>query len=127
MNRVAYLTSTNNVLSTNKLNRNKFILTTCKEQVYDPKLVFYFPKNFFLIEAVNKKIGDYLASGIMSHLIDRYVDQRFWNVKPESKGPQKLSFAHIEGAFMLWSLMLVISGLVLVLELSINFFKKSYQ
>lgn len=61
-------------------------------------------------------IGDYFASGIMSQLIDRYVDLRYWNMKPDNKVPQKLSFSHLEGAFMLWIVMLVISCLVLVFE-----------
>lgn len=124
--RTAYLSSMMNVVSINKKNRNKFALTTCPEIIWNAKLVFYYQKDFYLIDTINRKMSAYAASGILSLIVNRYVDLQYFIVKPEHKGPQKLSFTHLEGAFMLWIIMIAISFVSFLTELLINRINRSY-
>jgi hypothetical protein len=60
--------------------------TICKEHILTVNVVMYLRKNFFLLDEFNEKLGKLLSSGIVSHIINRYVDLRYWNVKKTDKG-----------------------------------------
>lgn len=123
-NRVAFINAMNDVIFFNKMTKMRFTQKTCREHIWDAKYVIYFPKNFYLIDAVDKKISGYLSSGIINHFISRYVDLRYWKVKPEQRGPQKLRLAHLEGAFILWFAMVVVSCVSFSIELAMNYFNQ---
>jgi hypothetical protein len=60
--------------------------TICKEHILTINIVMYFRKNFFLIDAFNEKLSLFLSSGIVSHIIDKYVETKYWNVKRTESG-----------------------------------------
>lgn len=118
--RLAFATTMTNVIDANKRHKDSFSHKVCKEYLLTISIVMYFSKDFYLVETINKKIGQFISSGIMSHLINRYVDMKYWNVKTLDSGPQKLSYEHLEGAFVLWMLFLMLSLVVFLLELLIR-------
>jgi hypothetical protein len=85
----------------------------------------YFHKDFYLAKAINDQISLILSSGIMSHIIEKYVDMQYWNVKTAEKGPQKLSIEHLQGAFNLLAILSLLSALVFILEVLLKW--KIYQ
>lgn len=85
--------------------RESFAHAVCKEEVYTVNLVMYFPKNFYLIQPINKKIRILISSGVMNHIINKYIDMKYLvyaNAKAMKKGPQKLTFKHLDGIFTMW-------------------------
>lgn len=120
LSRVAYVRSQVDVILANKMNKGLFVHRALKENIWNAKFVMYFPKNFYLTEAINKKISLYLSSGILAHFIDRYIDLRYFNMKEESNGPTKICLAHMKGAFILWIILIGFSSFVFILELFVR-------
>lgn len=119
LNRVGFLSSMTNVIHANMRNKNSFAHVVCREHLFTVNVVMYFPKDFYLLKAVNKCIGRLLSSGIMSHIINKYVDLRYWNVKEPSTGPQVLNFRHLRGAFVLWAALCFFSTFAFIIELMV--------
>lgn len=118
---MAFKTSMTNVVASHQIHKN-ITHIVCKEHLYTVYVVMYYPKNFYLIETIDKKIGQFLASGIVSRLIDKYVDMRFWNMKKEQSDPHRLTFNHLRGAFTLWIGLCAVSAIVLLVEVLIKLF-----
>lgn len=116
LERTAFIDAIQAIVHANMKHRNEFVHKVCKEEVWNAMIVVYYQKNFYLVETINRKIEIFLSSGIVNHIIGRYVDMRFWNVKPVEKGPSQLSFQHLKGAFSLWAILLAIASFVFSLE-----------
>jgi hypothetical protein len=118
MTRFAFIASMTDIIDANK--KNKFTHAVCKESIFNVNVVMYFPRDFYLVESINRKISSFLSSGVMSHLIGKYVDLRYWNVKSVEKGPQKLTIEHLRGAFNLWMIFSAISILTFAVEIFVK-------
>lgn len=108
-----------NVIHANMRNQKSFAHTVCKEVIHLVSVVMYFPRDFYLVDAIDKKISLFLASGIMSHLIEKYVDMRYWNVKLIREGAKELKIQHLRGAFILWAVLNFCSTIIFIMEVSI--------
>lgn len=108
------------MIDANMRHKTKFSHLVCKEIAYTGNIVMYFSKNFYLIDAINKKLSEFQASGIISHLIDNYIDRRYWSSKKEKSFPSQLSVQHLKGAFELWLILCSFATAALLLELLIN-------
>lgn len=106
-----------NVIYSNMQHKHSFTQKVCKEYIWTDNMVMFFPKNFYLIEAINDRVSKFIDSGVMSHLVGKYVDLRYWHVKAFKNGPQKLKFEHLAGAFWLLLALLLMSVNVLVIEI----------
>lgn len=115
------MTSMTNVIHANMLNKNVFAHKVCNEYVVTKSIVMYFPKDFYLIDAINKKLSQFISSGIIKLLIDKYIDMRYWKVKKTQSGPRPLKFQHLRGGFTLWGFLCFLSSIVLLLEICNNF------
>lgn len=87
-------------------------------------IVLYFPKNFFLIEAINNEIGFIKSSGLIDFWINKYADHRFLNYKEQKKGPQKLSLKHLSGTFVVFLTGCLASAVAFVMENLIKLVEK---
>lgn len=125
--RVAFISSMTDIIYSNMQHKKKFIHKVCKEPVLTVSIVIYFSKNFYLVGAINRKLSSLLASGIISHIIGKYVDLRFYNVKTEIKGREMLSMKHLQGVFELWIILCLISSSIFLLELCIDASKRSLK
>jgi hypothetical protein len=117
---VGYLATMTDILNANKVNKNRFSHTVCKDPVLTNNIVIQFPKQFYLAETINRKISSFLASGIMSYWINTYVEKEYWDVKGANTGPQQLTIEHLLGSFYLWMICCSISLLNFMIEIFIG-------
>ena len=114
--RIAFSSFAIDVIDANMRNKKNFSHIVCQEMVFNRDIVMYFRKNFYLAEAINKKLGEFLAAGIIQHIIDKYIDEKYWKVKPVNKGPMKITLNHLRAVFMLWVIFVLISIMIFTLE-----------
>jgi hypothetical protein len=112
----AFMTSLTDVLYRNQQTHKEFVLQICKEQLMTVNIVMYFPKNSFLRDAFNKKLGELLTAGIVQYWVQKFADPRFLNVLTASSTQQKLSIEKLSGVFNIWLIGLVISLSVFLIE-----------
>lgn len=99
--------------------RKSFAHAVCKEEVYTVNLVMYFPKNFYLIQPINKKIRNLVSSGIMNHIINKYIDMKYLiyaNAQSLKKGPQELTLKHLDEIFTMWMILCCLAFASLLIE-----------
>ena len=102
----------------NKLNFKSFAFKTLREPLNNNFAVFYFQKNFYLLNAVNEKIGILKAAGLVDYWISQDIDPSFLHIKQENLGPQKLNVEHLLGCFELLFLGIVLGIIAFSIEVS---------
>jgi hypothetical protein len=94
-------------LYTNQVNFNKIedrvISLMCKEIFNSFHVVLYVPKNFYLIEALDKKIEILQAAGLIDHWHSQIIDPRFLKIV-ESKEPKRIKLEMLAGCFYTWGI-----------------------
>lgn len=111
------MTSLTDVIYRNQFHYKEFVLNVCKEKVLTANIVMLFPKNFYLREAINRKLSELATSGLLEQLTQIYADPRFINIKTtQTTGPQRLNVHHLVGVINVWAIGLAISLLSFVLE-----------
>lgn len=109
----------------NQRNFKEFTLKICSEPLMTNHLIFYFRKDFYLIDEVNDRIGIMKSSGIVEYFISKYADKKFSQVNTEnSAGPSKLELHHFEGVIQMWTFGLTISFVSFLIELLMARLKK---
>lgn len=122
------MTSQTDVIYRNQYHYKEFVLKVCKEKLLTVNIVMYFPKNFFMREAINRKLSELEASGLLEQLTQSYADPRFINIKAtQSTGPQRLNVHHLFGVINIWAIGLAISLLIFVLEIFIQTLKRALK
>lgn len=122
--KVAYISSLVKVVNANQRHKNNFSLLICEEELGMINIVMYFPKSFYLTSKINYQIGQFSASGITQHIIDKYVDLRYYRVREMKKEPRAFTFNQLRGAFHLWMICCSICIFAFLAELS---FKALYN
>ena len=100
----------------NKLNYKNNTLKICKQNIYNPPLVFYFTKNFHLVEEFSLMTKYLKEAGLINKWLSKYLDKTFEDFKQPKHGPQKLSFNHLLGGFQIYLLGILISAFVFGFE-----------
>ncbi len=89
------------VLYDNLLQRNNFTFRICPEAMHDNSFVFYFTKNFYLVDEFNNLIQIFESIGLMDYIMDKYVDVN--SMKSDTKSrPSAFNYSNIEGFFSLF-------------------------
>lgn len=101
----------------NKLNFKSFAFKTLRESLNNNFAVFYFQKNFYLLNAINEKIGILKAAGLVDYWISKDIDPSFLHIKQENLGPQKLNIEHLLGCFELLFLGITLGLIAFSLEI----------
>ncbi|CAO1407675.1 unnamed protein product [Diamesa serratosioi] len=102
-----------NIAYYNKLNHRNNTLNACKEYVINPPLVFYFTKNFYLVETFSLLTKSLKEAGVIDIWYSKYVETKFLDFKKPKQGPQKLSFNHLLGGFQMYLFGILISTLLM--------------
>lgn len=106
-------------------NVNSINVFMCKEVFMTIPIVIYIPKNFYLTEALNEKIDNLKAAG----LIDYWNTMSFEKGKMtqrESTQPKVIKVQHLTGCFQVWICGLLLSSFVFWIEnIMIKFCKQS--
>jgi len=71
----------------------------CPENLLTINIVLYFPKNYYLREAFDHKIGRLVSSGFVEHWLKMYDYTNLW--KSIKKGPRAIKLQHVKGCFYL--------------------------
>lgn len=117
---IAFMSSMLNIMDANVRHKNNFTHKVLKENIANVNLGIFYPKDFYLTETVDKKISYIVQSGIMNHMIGKYVDLKYWNIKKARVGPQQLNLQHLQGTFTIWIFSCGFSFVVFTIELSIG-------
>ena len=79
--------------------------------------VFYFPKNYFLIEAIDEKIKALQSSGLIDYwTYNEHFDKNLLNQKHDHQGPKQLTMQHLMIAFQILLLGYFFAIAVLIAE-----------
>jgi hypothetical protein len=124
-NKTAYLTSYTDVVLANQKNHKTFVHKICNEPMRTDNIVMYFPKNFYLIDSINKKLSAFQSSGLVEFWIKKFMDQRFFKYKQMKQGPRRLNINHLTGVFNILFIGNTISMTIFVLELVFSKFTRN--
>jgi hypothetical protein len=89
------------VLYSNQLNYNTSMNLICKEKFMTFSVVIYTRKGFYLLGALNEKIAQLQAAGLIEYWHSEIFDERFLKVQ-ESQEPKPTEVRHLSGCFMIW-------------------------
>jgi tagatose-1,6-bisphosphate aldolase non-catalytic subunit AgaZ/GatZ len=117
--RAAFLTTIDDVIYRNQKTHKRFILQICNERFSLINVVMYYPKNFFLKEAIDQRISELLSSGILHHWIERYIDDSYIDVKTGTERKQ-LSLNHLFGVFNILLIGYAIACICLIIEITMS-------
>ena len=87
----------------------------------------WFPKNSYLIEAIDDKLLWYQCSGLIRYWASFEEDHKFLNPKPDPKGPTPLSLENFSATFQIWILACGLSSVVFFSEILWNNTRKFYD
>lgn len=87
-----------NILYINQMRRQTHRFKICKERVLIMPVVIYTRKDFYLIEAINKKIEILVAAGLVDYWQFQDVDKQFLNYEKPSSS-KSLTSHHMVGCF----------------------------
>lgn len=104
------------VIYANQQTYKNFIYKVLKEYLFDVQIVYYFPKNFHLIHAIDEKIGILKAAGLVSLWMDTYIDKSYLKILYKTVGPRKIKLEQLHGALEIWICGIVLSMFVFMLE-----------
>jgi hypothetical protein len=80
----------------------------------------WFPKNSYLIEAIDDKLLWYQCSGLIRYWASFEEDHKFLNPKPDPKGPTPLSLENFSATFQIWIYACGLSSIIFLVELFWN-------
>lgn len=104
------------VLYINKINYKNFHYRVLNEYLFTAQSCWGFPKNSWLIESFNEKIGMLAENGLTDFLIWKYQDPQYLHIKEKKHGPRKLNISQLYGGFQVLFGGLSFSLLLFILE-----------
>lgn len=104
----------------NSLNSRNFTLRILNEVLVSNQIVFYFTKNFYLVDEFNEKISFFKASGLINFWMSRYAGPD--TMKAEDI-PTKLTLLNLQGTFELFLYGIIISVTMFAGEVFVGIFK----
>jgi hypothetical protein len=125
--KMTYLATPSDVVNSNRVTKEKLFHQLCKQTMKTENVVLYFPKNFYLIDAINEKIGIFKASGLMDYWIDNFVEKRFLHFNMSNNGPKQLNLDHFYGVFCIFLTGCSTAIFVFIMEILIIFVKNKKQ
>lgn len=105
------------IIFMNQQNYKNFTYTVLKEYLLDVQIVFYFPKNFYLVESMNEKMGVLKAAGLVNLWMERYIDKSYLKIKRQKTQPKIMNIQQLSGGFQILVIGLTISIFMFTLEL----------
>lgn len=100
----------------NAMNRSNYTLRTCKEIISFTSVVFYFTKNFYLVNEFSELIQRFDSAGLIAQILSKYGDAYSTN-KIQKNAPSALTYQNIEGFFILFYAGCVLASISFVCEI----------
>lgn len=114
----------NQALTWNKQNVRNFTFKICKERFLLNQRVFYFPRDFYLVEEINYQLSVMSANGILDHFTSEYADYNYLNIKALTSRPSPINIQQVSAIFYLWIAGLTLASLFFMAELVYHCAKK---
>jgi hypothetical protein len=105
-------------LYTNFLNRKNYTFKICKESLLTNQIVFYFTKNFYLVDEFNNLFGRLKAAGLVEHVLSKYVDMELMDLQDVKKEATSLTLENLKGIFQLLTCGLALAVIGFVVEVA---------
>lgn len=102
------------ILYLNFLNQNNFSYQILNEPLITNEIVFYFTKNFYLIDEINDKVSHLKSGGFIKYLMSQNTKKH--SVKNEVV-IQSLGMRHLHGIFEILFYGLLITAVTFVAEI----------
>lgn len=103
------------VLYSNQVNFNSTPSIPCKEIFMMFPVVIYFPRQFFLADAINDKIQYLQAAGLIDYWHSEILDNRLQK-RQESNEPKGIKIEYLLGCFFIWGFACIFSFLIFIWE-----------
>lgn len=104
----------------NQVNQQNFTLKVLSESFLTNQFVFYFTKNFYLVDEINEKISHFKSSGLMKHWRSKYTNL----IKKRKELQTSMTLGHLSGVFELLIYGWIATSCVFVIELIFNFARR---
>lgn len=106
------------VIYLNQKNYKNHTFNVLKEYLLDVQIVNYCPKNFYLVEPMNGKIGILKASGLVQLWMERYIDRSYIKIKQQQSGLRVMKVQQLLGGFQILLIGSTIATFAFGIELS---------
>ena len=104
------------VILLNQQNYKNFTFKVLHEYLFDVQIVYYFPKNSFLVEPMDKKMRILKAAGLVQLWMERYIDKSYIKIKQQKTLAKTMNIQQLFGGFQILIIGTFISGLVFSVE-----------
>lgn len=111
------------LLHLNKVNHKKFHFRVLSEYLFTSQCCWAFPKNSWLIETFDEKLGIMAENGLIDYLLGKYMDPQYLHIKEPKRGPRKLNISQLLGGFEVCFGGLSIAAIIFCLEIISRTFK----
>lgn len=105
------------VILLNQQNYKDFTFRVLEEYLFDIQVVFYFPKNFYLVESIDAKIGILKAAGLVNLWMERYIDKSYIKISDGKTMAKTMSIQQLFGGFEVLIIGLSLAILIFCLEI----------
>lgn len=105
------------VIYLNQQNYKNFTYQVLKEYLFDVQIVNYFPKNFYLVEPMNDKIGILKAAGLVNLWMERFIDKSYIKIKQQKTNAKTMKIQQLFGGFQVLIIGVLLSTFVFGLEI----------
>lgn len=105
------------VIFMNQQNYQNFTFHVLKEYLLDVQIVIYFPRNFYLVEPMNDKIGIFKAAGLVNLWMERYIDKSYLKIKPQKTKARVMNIKQLFGGFQILLIGTLTASFVFIFEL----------
>lgn len=85
----------------NQVNFYNFTFEICNERFLSSPVVIYYPKRFYLVDAIDKKLGQLKAGGLIEYWQLLYLKNQKSGYGKLHHGPKKLTMNHLIGSFQI--------------------------
>jgi hypothetical protein len=105
------------VIQLNQQNYKNFTFHVLKEYLFDVQIVFYFPKNFYLVEPINRKMGILKSAGLVNLWMEKYIDKSYIKMKQGATLAKTMNIQQLFGGFQVLIIGTLLSSLFFGLEM----------
>lgn len=108
----------------NLIERKNFTFRICKEIFNTNAFVFYFTKNFYLVDEFNELIQSFESAGLIGYTMAKYIDMNLMKIA-EKNPPSALKYGNIEGFFALFYFGCAVALMCFICEIIFEYIKDS--
>lgn len=87
------------VIFLNQQNYKTHTFNVLDEYLIDVQIVNYFPKNSYLIDSMNVKIGEMKAAGLVNLWMEKYIDKSYIRIKLTGTEAKVMKIQQLMGGF----------------------------